>query len=102
MENALSDYDVTSVKYLEDYVLELVFRNGKKGVIDFSRFFGTIKAYDRLRDIDLFKRVALYNGYLMWEGEDIDIAPETLYHEATGDTYPEWMDSMSSAITDSK
>ena len=45
-----------------------------------------------MRDLDFFKRFKVDPelGVLTWEG-DLDIAPETLYADATGSPLPDWM-----------
>jgi len=44
--------------------------------------------------MDLFRRFRINEelAVLTWEG-DIDVAPETLYSDATNTPLPEWMDS---------
>ena len=45
-----------------------------------------------MRDLDFFKRFKVDPelGVLTWEGGQ-DIAPETLYADATGGPLPDWM-----------
>jgi hypothetical protein len=43
---------------------------------------GTILA--KLKDITLFRKFAIEYGTVVWKTEELDIAPETLYTEATG------------------
>ena len=48
--------------------------------------------FKRFRDLTFFRefRVNEELGTLTW-GDEIDIAPETLYAEATGTPLPDWM-----------
>ncbi len=85
-------YDVVEVKYIEGYKLELTFGNGKKGVVDLQGYVNKGGVFTRFSDIEYFKRFYINKeiGVLCWP-DDVDIAPETLYHEATGEPLPAWM-----------
>jgi hypothetical protein len=87
-------HDVVSAQYRGDYKIEMRFDDGKSGVVDFAKHLDKGGVFERLRDIDVFKRFHINEelGVLTWEG-DIDIAPETLYSDATHAPLPEWMDS---------
>jgi hypothetical protein len=56
------------------------------------RVAGAKGVYKRFRDLTFFRefRVDEELGTLTW-GDEIDIAPETLYAEATGTSLPDWM-----------
>jgi hypothetical protein len=56
------------------------------------RVAGVSGVFKRFRDLTFFRefRVDEEIGTLTWSGE-IDIAPETLYAEATGAPLPDWM-----------
>lgn len=45
-----------------------------------------------MEDLDFFKRFEINRelGVITWGGE-VDLAPETLYAEATGEPLPGWM-----------
>jgi hypothetical protein len=85
-------YDVLEARYIEEYKLELVFENGKKGVVDLSGYPQKGGVFSRLADIEYFKQFLVNKeiGTLCWP-DGLDIAPETLYHEATGEPLPAWM-----------
>jgi hypothetical protein len=87
-------YDVIEAKYLEGYKLELTFENGKKGVIDFKDYGKKGGVFSRFADMNYFKQFYINAeiGVLCWP-DNVDIAPETLYHEATGEPLPEWMET---------
>jgi hypothetical protein len=84
--------DVVSARYLRDYKIELTFANGKSGVVDFTKFIDKGGVFARLSDPDFFKRFQVNEelGIVTWENE-IDVAPEVLYSEATGEPLPRWM-----------
>ena len=85
-------HDVVSARYIEDYRVEVAFDDGKGGVVDLSRYAELGGIFGRFRDMEFFRRfrVNAELGVLTWDGE-IDIAPETLYAEATGEPLPDWM-----------
>jgi len=85
-------HDVKSAKYLDDYKIEVTFDNGRSGIADFSAYPSRVGIFAKFRDMNFFKscRVNHELGVLAW-GDDIDIAPETLYSMATGESLPEWM-----------
>jgi len=87
-------HDVVSAEYCGDYKIEVCFDDGKRGVVDFAKYLDAGGVFERLRDIDLFRRFRINEelGVLTWEG-DIDIAPETLYSDATKLPLPDWMES---------
>jgi len=87
-------HDVISAEYRGGYRIEVCFDDGKRGIVDFTKYLDQGGVFERLRDVDLFRRFRINEelGVLTWEG-DIDVAPETLYSDATNTPLPEWMDS---------
>ena len=85
-------HDVVSAEYESGYRIKVVFDNGRSGVVDFSRYAQRGGVFGRFRDLEFFRRFKVNEelGVLTWEG-GVDIAPETLYAEATGEPLPEWM-----------
>jgi hypothetical protein len=85
-------HDVVSAEHRGGYRIELAFDNGRRGVIDFSKFLYRGGVFERFRDMEFFRSFKINEelGVLTW-GDDVDIAPETLYSEATGEPLPEWM-----------
>ena len=84
--------DVVSASYKGGYRIELVFDNGKRGVVDFAPYLQREGIFKRFRDVNFFRefRVDPELGTLTWNNE-IDVAPETLYAQATGSPLPDWM-----------
>jgi len=85
-------YDVKNVKYLKDYDLEIIFDNGKKGVINLKDYVKKEGVFNRFSDKEYFKKVYVNNdiGTICWPNGE-DIAPETLYAMVTGEQLPEWV-----------
>jgi hypothetical protein len=86
--------DIISARYVNGYKIELTFENGKSGVVDFTKFISKGGVFSRLSDLDFFNRFHVNEelGVITWEDE-IDVAPEVLYSEATGEPLPHWMQS---------
>jgi hypothetical protein len=86
--------DVISAKYKGGYKIEVTFEDGATGVVDFSKYLREGGVFQKFRDIGFFKQFKINQelGVLTW-GDEIDIAPETLYAEATDTPLPGWMDS---------
>lgn len=85
-------YDVVEARYVNEYKIEVTFDNGRKGVVDFKGYVEKGGVFDRFADMEYFKGFHINKelGVLCWH-DDVDIAPEALYHEATGEPLPEWM-----------
>ena len=78
-------YSVISAKYLDGYRLALDFADGKSGIVDFQKYISEGGVFARLADLNFFKRFSINPdfGVVCW-GNEVDVAPETLYYEATG------------------
>ena len=85
--------DVVSAKYKGEYKIELIFEDGVTGIVDFSKFISRGGVFEKFRDIEFFKNFSINRelGVLTW-GDEVDIAPETLYAEATRSPLPNWME----------
>ena len=85
-------HDVISAKYKDGYRIEVVFDNGRHGIVDLSEYAKRGGVFEGFKDMEYFRgfRVNEELGVLTW-GDEVDIAPETLYSEATGEPLPEWM-----------
>ena len=72
---------VTEARYLEDYKMMLVFNDGLQKVFDFSKLLNNNqKAYDRLKDMAVFKDFELDGWTVTWLNGRLDVAPEYLYN----------------------
>lgn len=86
--------DVISATYKGEYKIEVTFEDGASGIIDFSNYLLEGGVFIKFKDMEFFKNFKINEelGVLTW-GDEIDIAPETLYSEATNTPLPEWMNS---------
>ena len=86
-------HDVIKAEYKADYKIQLVFDDGKTGLVDFSKFIAKGGVFKKLENHEFFKTFTINEdlGVISWNNE-IDIAPETLYSEATNTPLPEWME----------
>ncbi len=77
-------FNVIKAKHIRDFKIDVFFEDESNGMVDLQKFIkeGTVMA--RLKDETLFKSFEIEYGTLVWKNEDLDIAPETLYEEATG------------------
>jgi len=84
--------DILTAEYLGGYKIKLKFENHKTGIIDFYPYLKKGGVFKKFKDLEFFKAFEIDKeiGTLKWNNE-IDIAPETLYSEATHTPLPEWM-----------
>jgi len=75
-------YDVIDVEYVENYKLKIKFENGYSGIVDLSEYPKKGGVFSKFKDISFFKDYSLSKdiGTIVW-GDEIDIAPETLYEK---------------------
>jgi len=93
-------HDVVSASYRGNYKIEVTFDDGKRGVVDFSRYLDKGGIFDRFKDIRFFKNFKINDelGVLTWQ-DKVDIAPETLYAEATRTPLPDWIETKEKSST---
>jgi hypothetical protein len=93
-------HDIVSAVYEGGYRIGLRFDDEKVGTVDFSPYLERGGVFERFKDIEFFKNFKVNEdlGTLTWQGE-IDVAPETLYAEATGTPLPHWMDEGEESAT---
>ncbi len=86
--------DLVDAVYRGDYRIELEFEDGQRGVVDFRKYVEKGGVFERLKDVEFFRGFSVNGelGTLTW-ADEIDIAPETLYAEATSSALPDWMES---------
>jgi hypothetical protein len=87
-------HDVIKASYVGEYKIELQFDDGKRGIVDFCRYLEKGGVFQRFKDIEFFRNFSVNEdiGTITWNDE-VDVAPETLYAEATGSPLPDWMDT---------
>lgn len=93
-------HDVVAATYRGGYRIGLEFDDGERGVVDFAKYLERGGIFERFGDMEFFRGFSVNKeiGTLTW-ADEIDIAPETLYAEATGRALPEWMESEDAAET---
>ena len=96
-------HDVVKATYRGDYLIELEFDDGQRGVVDFSKYLERGEVFERFKDIEFFRTFSVDTelGALVW-GEEVDVAPETLYAEATGSELPAWMEPKEASIANKR
>ncbi|MBT9136852.1 MAG: hypothetical protein DDT34_01938 [Firmicutes bacterium] len=76
-------HKITDVKVLEDYRLYLAFADGRRGTVDLSHLVGK-GVFALWDDYHAFREVQIgSSGELVWR-EGIDLCPDSLYLQATG------------------
>jgi hypothetical protein len=85
--------DVITARYIDNYKIEVIFDDGKKGIVDFSKYLKMGGIFERFKDIEFFKNFTINEelGIITWKDE-LDVSPETLYSEATGAPLPSWVE----------
>jgi hypothetical protein len=78
-------WTVVSAKYVDGYRLAVTFADGTSGVVDLAQHIRAGGVFARLGDVAAFKQFTINAefGTICW-GDDLDIAPETLYYEVAG------------------
>ena len=79
-------FNIIEAVYIEDYKIQLSFSNGKSGMIDLAEYIMEGDIFEGIRALEKFKNFTLEYGTLTWDNGEIDIAPETLYEKATGES----------------
>ncbi len=77
-------FDVQEARYAGKYQLQLLFEDGSSGIVDMMKYIEEGTALAPLKDPSLFKTFTIEYGTIVWKSHSLDIAPETLYTEATG------------------
>lgn len=85
--------DLISATYKGGYKIEITFEDGATGIVDFSKYLDKGGVFEKFKDIAFFMDFKVNEdlGVLTWK-DDVDIAPETLYAEATNSPLPNWME----------
>lgn len=86
-------HDIVKAIDRGDYRIELEFDDGKQGIVDFAMYLERGGIFERFKDIEFFRNFSVNEelGILTW-GDEIEIAPETLYAKVTGNELPAWME----------
>jgi len=78
-------WNIVSARYLGRYRLAMRFADGTSGVVDLAPHIRAGGVFARLADVKVFRDFTINPdfGAICW-GDDLDIAPETLYYEVVG------------------
>jgi hypothetical protein len=68
------------VQVLENYMLEIEFSNGEKGIFSMEPYLD-YPVYKPLKDYSIFKKAKVTMGFISWN-EDIDMSPDNVYLES--------------------
>ena len=80
IDNYFDYVSVDSAKPIDNHRIEVVFKNGMLGVFDCTPYFKD-PFWKRLSEPGFFKQVCVEGGTLTWPN-DIDIAPEEVWHQS--------------------
>ena len=69
--------------HVNDYLIEVVFDDGTKGIVDLAPYPLKGGVFEPLSDINYFKKFFIDLNTLCWPN-GADIAPERLYEQVTG------------------
>ncbi|MFZ2959286.1 MAG: DUF2442 domain-containing protein [Candidatus Ozemobacteraceae bacterium] len=91
-------YSAKSARYADGYRLHIQFSDGKSGIVDFQKYISQGGVFLKLQALEYFKKFEINQdfGVITW-GNEIDIAPETVYSDATNEPLPQWMTSPGAA-----
>jgi hypothetical protein len=84
-------HEIINARYIKNYQIELEFKNGKKGIVDFKSYLEKGGVFSRFAEMVYFKKFSINreSGSIEWPNE-LDIDPDNLYHKATGEPLPVW------------
>ena len=83
------NYDLKNIEYQHDYVYKGAFEDGTSGLVDFADVINSVKPYDVLTNMNLFKNAYIHPELktLTWT-EDLDYDPILLYYKANNIAFP--------------
>lgn len=71
---------IQEAKVLMGGIMLVTFNTGEKRLFDTTGLKGS--AFEPLKDQDVLNNFKLFHGIITWNDGEIDIAPETVYHES--------------------
>ncbi len=78
-ENSAS-HRIIDCKPLKGRMLLLTFENGNRRLYDTTLLTGP--AFNILNDESVFNAPTIFHGFITWDNGNIDVAPETMYHDS--------------------
>jgi len=77
-------FEISEARHKDSYKIDLKFEDGSAGTVDLQKYLRPGTVFEKLKDKTLFRTFEIEYGTLVWKKLELDIAPETLYFEATG------------------
>jgi Protein of unknown function (DUF2442) len=71
---------IRTAKPLENFLLDIEFKNGEKGIFDVKPYF-EYSIYEPLMNFNFFKNVTVFCGAITWN-DALDFCPDTVYLES--------------------
>ncbi|MBY0435583.1 MAG: DUF2442 domain-containing protein [Cyclobacteriaceae bacterium] len=71
---------IVSLSAMEDFQLKLKFDDGSEKKFDVKPYF-QFPVFSILKDPSVFKQVINRSYYIEWQGQQIDLSADTLWHE---------------------
>ena len=71
---------ITNLEFTEGYLMVAKFGNGVEKKIDFTNFLN-VEVFAPLKNHNVFIKGKNKGYFVEWEGLDIDISADTLWHE---------------------
>ncbi len=78
----MKNINIIHAKYIQEYLVELIFDDTKKTVVDFGNFFKTHShpQYNKYKKVENFKKFKIENGNVVWgKGWDLIFPVSDLY-----------------------
>ena len=72
--------ELNLAKPLVGRMLLLTFSTGEKRLFDTNSLKGS--AFSVLDDDKIFRNPSIFHGVVTWDNGNVDVAPETLYHDS--------------------
>ena len=69
---------IKEFKIISELCMLITFTNNEKRIFDLTELI-KMPVFSKLKDFELFKKVYIENGILVWDNGNIDIAPEIVY-----------------------
>ncbi len=83
---------LNSATYLKFNQIHCLFENGESGILDLSDFGPKMGVFTYLETEENQKKFSIQNGVITWNNGLLDIAPETVYYNATKKSLPDWVE----------
>lgn len=82
---------INTATWQTDYKIACKFTNGSSGLFNLKPYKNYGGVFDSLQDENYARNFQLRDGVLTWGNGELDLSPETVYHQVTGEPLPDWM-----------